>query len=148
MFFVIIVKLFSIQVINASKYENLMNQLHYKESTLKAQRGQIYVMDKNEKPLQLTENITVYDIYVEPQHLKNEENKTTFINLITPFIYQHLCIQNGIQLVTPEQCVQNLETFTEKNLLPQHPEFFYMGSGTMTEGYYSIDRTGFNDQYS
>jgi len=89
-------------------------------------------MDKNQKPIQLTENITVYDLYVEPQHLKNDYNKEVFINIITPFIYQHLCQRHGIKEVSKEECIQNVENYTEKKLLPDKPEFFYFGSGLVS----------------
>jgi len=105
-------------------------------------------MDKNEKPLQLTQNITVYDLYIEPQHLKNDTNKEKLIDLLTPYIYKHLCIKHGIKETTKESCTKNIEVFARKNLLPEAPEFFYMGSGSITEGYFSYDRTGYNEQYS
>lgn len=124
-----------------------MTKLHYKESLLKAKRWQIFVMDKNKKPIQLTENITVYDLYVEPQHLKNDENKKKFIELITPYIYQHLCVNRWIEKVSAEDCVKNVENYTEKKLLPDKPEFFYLWSGSVSTGYFLYDRSGFNLQY-
>lgn len=147
LFAIITLRLVTIQIINAKDYEQEMTKLHYKESLLKAKRGQVFVMDKNKKPIQLTENIAVYDLYVEPQHLKNEENKKRFIELITPYIYQHLCKIRWIERVSAEDCVKNIETYTEKKLLPDKPEFFYLWSGWVSTGYYLYDWSGFNAQY-
>ncbi|OQB42662.1 MAG: hypothetical protein BWY04_00099 [candidate division CPR1 bacterium ADurb.Bin160] len=43
-------------------------------------------------------------------------------------------------------CIKNLEIFAKKDLLPKTPEFFYMGSGIMSDGYDSYDWTGFYEQ--
>jgi hypothetical protein len=43
--------------------------------------------------------------------------------------------------VTKMQCIQNMENFVNKDLLPQKPEFFYFGSGKVSDLYYTYDMT-------
>lgn len=54
--------------------------------------------------------------------------KNRFIQLIAPVIYKHLCEVNGMQKVSQEECVKNIQLFAGINLLPQQPELFYFGS--------------------
>ncbi len=177
LFGVVILRLVWLQVFQSSTYDEKIAKLHYKESLLKAKRGDIYVYDKSKKAIPVTKNITLYDLYLEPQYfayknLKDNEatgaqkgeianpsaipkNKEKFIRLLTPYIYQHLCIQYGTQSVTPEQCVRNIEAFTNTNILPQKPEFFYTGSGVIldssgavaNEAYNKYNRTWYEASY-
>jgi cell division protein FtsI/penicillin-binding protein 2 len=129
---IISLRLFYLQVVKQAHYEQEISQIHYKESTLQAERGHIYAMDKTGRPLKLTENITVYDLFVEPHHLENQYNKDLFIDAIAPHIYKHLCVKQIAVTFDENSCVENLEVFTNKKLLPEKPEFFYMGSGILS----------------
>ena len=80
----------------------------------------------------------LYDVFVDPKFIRD---KKQFIDIISPVVYQHLCQQNGMEKIDKEQCVRNIELFSRKNLLPQEPEFFYFGSGIISENYYSYDWT-------
>jgi hypothetical protein len=51
-----------------------------------------------------------------------------------------------MEIVDKEQCVHNIEVFSRKTLLPKSPEFFYFGSGIISDNYYGYDWTGFNEQ--
>jgi hypothetical protein len=60
-----------------------------------------------------------------------------------------------MQKVTPLECIRNVESFAETDLLPKAPEFFYygrvdMGSGMFNDiissGYNTFDWTGYNNQ--
>ncbi len=137
-------RLFYLQVIKAGHYEQEISKIHYKESTLDAQRGHIFAMDKTGKPIQLTENIGVYDIYLEPHHLENNNNKQKFIDIIAPALYKHFCVQQVAQESSSMNCLERIQAFTDKNLIPEKPEFFYLGSGVLSEGYDTYDLSGYN----
>jgi len=77
----------------------------------------------------LTDNITLYNIYVDPKFVWDKEK---FIDLLTPVIYKHLCELYGMDEVTPMQCIQHLEIFAKKEILPIAPQFFYYGSGIIS----------------
>ena len=144
LFFVLFVRLFYLQVIRANHYEAELAKQHVSEAYLKADRGHIYLMDKSEKPVQLTENLMMYDVFVDPKLIgNNNDDKARFIDLVTPILYEHLCEINGMERLSKEQCVKNIEIFSRKDLLPQSPEFFYYGSGIRSEGIDSYDWTGF-----
>ena len=152
LFLIIIIRLFFLQVINHNTYEWLLSEQHVSESTLKAKRWDIYAHDKSANPVKLTENITTYNVFVDPKFIRD---KKKFIDIITPVVYQHLCELYGMQKVTPLECVQNVESFTEQNFLPKAPEFFYyghvdMGSGVFNDiissGYNTFDWTEYNNQ--
>lgn len=142
LFFILVVRLFSVQVINHKKYSDILNKQHTTQSSLQADRGSIYVYDKSSNSVKLTENISMYNIYVDPKFI----DKWRLIDLITPIVYEHLCVLNGMDYVEKLDCVKNIQSFTLKDLLPEAPEFFYMWSGIVSDWYYSYDWTWYNEQ--
>lgn len=143
LFFILILRLFFLQVINHTYYDTLLNQQHVSETSLKAKRWNVFADDKASKHIQLTDNITLYNIYVDPKFIWDKEK---FINLITPVIYKHFCELYGMDEVTPLGCIKHLEIFAKKQILPIAPDFFYYGSGIISSGYYTYDWTGYNIQ--
>lgn len=93
--------------------------------------------------MKLTENITLYNVFVDPELIGD---KDTFIELFTPVVYHHLCIINGFETPDKRDCIENIEKFTRKTLLPKAPDVFYFGSGIYSDNYYSYDWTGYNAQ--
>lgn len=73
--------------------------------------------------------------------------KNRFIQLIAPVIYKHLCEVNGMQKVSQEECVKNIQLFAGINLLPQQPELFYFGSWQASPEYDTFDFTGYQTNY-
>jgi len=132
-----------LQVIKAKHYEQLLGNLHISQSLLKADRGHIFTYDKSGQPVQLTENIMMYNVFAEPQFIGNKER---FIELITPLVYKHLCQINGMHNVGKEECIWNIEAFSNKDLLPQEPQFFYYGSGKKSEWIDDFNWTWFYKQ--
>jgi len=143
LFAVIVLRLAYLQIFRANYYESLLGSLHISESLLKAERGHIYATDNAGKPVQLTENITMYDVFVDPKFVWD---KPRFIELFVPVVYQHLCPVD-VEAVEKAECMKNIEGFTKKSLLPKEPEFFYFGSGIISEDYENYDWTGFWEQY-
>lgn len=143
LFLVIVIRLFYLQVIRAKYYENLLWNQHISKSLLKADRWNIFVKDQADKAIQLTENIMMYDVFVDPKFIRDKDR---FIELISPIIYQHLCETNGMEKIDKYDCIRNIEAFSRKNLLPQKPEFFYFGSWISSEGMATYDWTGFNEK--
>ena len=138
LFFVIFLRLFFLQVINHAYYDQQLNQQHVSETALKAKRGNIFADDKAQRHIQLTDTISLYNVYVDPKFVWDKDK---FIDVMTPVLYQHLCSLYGMQEVTPLDCIKHIEIFTQKKLLPPTPQFFYFGSGRITSGYQYFDWT-------
>ncbi len=159
LFLILIIRLFWLQIIKHDEYNTQLSKLHYKESLLSPERGNIYVRDKGGKPVKLTENITLYDLALDPYDLTEfpVENaskglpvgpmKPRFIELIAPIIYKHLCELNGMNTPTKTECVKNVELFANVDLLPKKPDLFYFWSGEKSPAYASFDLTGYNEQF-
>lgn len=143
LFLIIVLKLFYLQVIKHNYYDTLLNQQHVSETSLQAKRGNIFADDKAEKHIQLTDNITMYNLFVDPKFVWNKEK---FIDVIVPVVYKHLCEIHGMQEVSPLQCIKNIEQFTQTQIIPPQPQFFYYGSGITSTGYSTYDRTWYNLQ--
>jgi len=136
-----------LQIIKANYYEQELWKQHVSEAYLRADRWHIFLMDKSDKPVQLTENLMLYDVFVDPKLIWDlVDDKAKFIDILTPLVYSHLCEINGMDKVDKEWCVQNIEQFTRKDLLPTPPEFFYYGSGLRSQGIDNYDWTGFYQQ--
>ena len=143
LFFILFVRLFFIQIINYKKYDDILNKQHISQSFLKADRWSIYAYDKSHNEVKLTENVSTYNIFVDPKFIWD---KARFIELFWPVVYMHLCEINGMEKLQKLDCIKNLEIFAKKDLLPKAPEFFYMWSGIISDWYYSYDRTGYYQQ--
>ena len=143
LFLILVVRLFYLQIIKSWYYEVKLSKQNINELTLKAKRWSIYAYDKAWKPIKLTENLTMYNLVVDPKFIWD---KARFIELVTPVIYKHFCEMYGMENMTKVQCIQNIENYANKDLLPKLPEFFYFGSGKVSEMYYTYDMTWYQNQ--
>lgn len=125
----LILRLFYLQIIRHGYYDTLLNQQHVSETSLKAKRGNVFADDKAEKHIQLTDNITMYNIFVDPKFIWDKEK---FIDIISPVVYEHFCKLYGMQEMTQLQCIKNIEIFTQTQIIPPKPQFFYYGSGIIS----------------
>lgn len=128
---IIIIRLFQLQIRNYQEYETILTRQHLSSSILKAERWSIYAVDKSGKPMKLTENIDLYNVYVDPKFIPDKKQA---ISLISPIIYEHLCRQYELIVPTVEQCLRNIEEFTQIEILPKEPQLFYMWSGWWLSG--------------
>ncbi|MEI8008581.1 MAG: hypothetical protein WCI00_04100 [bacterium] len=80
----------------------------------------------------------MYNIFVDPKFVWDKEK---FIDLIVPVVYKHFCTLYGMKEVTPIECVHNIEQFTQTQILPIKPQFFYYGSGVISSGFFFYDQT-------
>ena len=142
-FFILFLRLFFVQLVYHKKYDDILNNQHVSKSLLKANRWSIYAYDKSENEVKLTENISMYNVFVDPKFIWDKER---FIKLFTPVVYKHLCEIKGMTRMKPIDCIENLEVFAKKDLLMKAPEFFYMWSGILSDGYSSYDWTGYYEQ--
>lgn len=85
----------------------------------------------------------MYNIFVDPKFVRDKE---TFINIITPIVYKHFCELYGMQEMTKLQCIKNIELFSQTQIIPPQPQFFYFGSGIISPGYDVYDWTGYDMQ--
>ena len=142
LFLILVIRLFSVQVIHHKTYSEMLNKQHTTQSSLQANRWSIYLYDKSKNSVKLTENISLYNVYVDPKFI----DKSRLIELLTPIVYEHLCVLNGMNYVEKIDCIKNIENFALKDLLPEAPEFFYMWSGIVSEWYYAYDWTWYYEQ--
>ncbi len=78
--------------------------------------------DASNKPIALTQNIEVYNLFVDPKFIRD---KPRVIDILTPVIYTHLCEKNGLNEVDTLGCIQNIERFAQIQILPVPKVVFY-----------------------
>ena len=134
LFIIIILRLFYLQVIQHDNYDAELLKQSTSLASINAERWDIYALDKTWQPTKLTENINLYDIAVDPREIWYNSGwvlmKVRFIELISPIVYKHLCIIHWMDNIqwNKEECIKNIESFANIELLPKMPEFFYYGS--------------------
>ena len=104
MFFIIIIRLFYIQIIQHDSYNTELIKQSTSLASIKAERWDIYALDKTGQPVKLTENINLYDIALDPREIWMDNNKIRqkdrFIELISPNLYKQLCIIEWMHNIT------------------------------------------------
>ena len=131
MFLVIIIRLFYLQIIQHNRYSTELMKQSTSLASVTAERWDIYALDKTWQPVKLTENINLYDVALDPREIWYTWwilMKDRFIEIISPIVYKHLCIINWMNNIQweKEQCIKNIESFTNQDLLPKQPNFFYL----------------------
>ncbi|MDR2541368.1 MAG: hypothetical protein LBD11_06525 [Candidatus Peribacteria bacterium] len=100
--------------------------------------------------MKLTENISLYDVALDPTLIGLTTGgislKSRLIELLTPVVYKHLCVIHGMEQVSAEACVENVEVFVGKEILPKMPQLFYYGAGVQSPEYDTFDFTGFTEK--
>jgi len=106
LFAILVIRLFYLQVIQHSFYDTTLSVQHTRSTSVKANRGDIYAVDKTGQPVKLTENLSLYDVALDPKLVGISTGgvslKARLIELLTPVVYKHLCVINGMEQVTPE----------------------------------------------
>jgi cell division protein FtsI/penicillin-binding protein 2 len=69
MFFILFVRLFFVQIVNYRKYDDVLSNQHVTQSSLESDRGNIYAYDKANNEVKLTENISMYNVFVDPKFI-------------------------------------------------------------------------------
>lgn len=150
LFLIILIRLFQLQIVNHTKYDTLLTNQHTRTTSTKAERGAIYALDKSGQPIKLTENMTLYDIAIDPTMIGLTTGdvlmKDRVIELLVPVLYRHFCEIYGMTKPSAEECVQHIEVFANKEILPKAPELFYYGSGIKSAEYNSFDFAGFEER--
>lgn len=145
--FIVLVGLFHIQIIQGSSYQSLLAQNHSLSKTTSAQRWNVYVSDTSQvQPLKLTENVTLYNMFVDPSLVYD---KKRLINIISPLLYVHFCQINGFDVIDQdkERCVRNIEVFTRQTILPKAPETAYYGNWVASWEYVQYSGDQFIDMF-
>lgn len=128
LFLLIFSRLFRLQVVKSEHYSKILSSQHYSKSLLKAKRGNIFVMDKAWKEQKLTENILLYNIFVDPKFVNR---KPQVIEKITPLLYRHFCELNWLAKPDKEECIKNIEKFSWKKIFPEDKKLFYLSWTTV-----------------
>ncbi len=127
LFVVIILRLVQLQIFNFQYYEDKLIGQHFQHVNIQAKRGNIFVESPSGKPIQLTANTEVYDVFVDPKFVID---KPQFIKAILPIFVDHFCASgSGKVIIDPYVCLFQLERFTDKTLLPVKPALYYLGAG-------------------
>ena len=131
MFIVIIIRLFYLQIIQHNNYNAELIKQSTSLASIKADRWDIYALDKTGQPIKLTENINLYDIAIDPREIWYNTGwilmKSRLVELISPVVYKHLCVIHWMDDIQwdKEECIKNIESFANIELLPKEPEIFY-----------------------
>jgi hypothetical protein len=56
-------------------------------------------MDSSQNAIQLTDNVSYFDIFVDPKFVPD---KNVLISVLLPIVYTHLCEVNGVVQVDKE----------------------------------------------
>ncbi|MFA7284611.1 MAG: penicillin-binding protein 2 [Candidatus Absconditabacterales bacterium] len=127
LFVIVTMRLMRLQIFNFDYYQNKLITQHFQHVNIQAKRGNIFVESPSGKPVQLTANTEVYDIFVDPKFVLD---KPQFIKAILPIFIEHFCPSGtGQTLNDPYSCLFKLERFTDKTLLPTKPVLYYLGGG-------------------
>jgi cell division protein FtsI/penicillin-binding protein 2 len=82
---ILIIKLFSLQVLAHEHYQSVAAREHYGYSELPAHRGEIYIKDyASGEKVRVATNSTLYLLYADPTMVKDKKLVT---DRIVPFIY-------------------------------------------------------------
>ena len=119
---ILAVRLFYLQIIKANNYSDTLTAQHFNKVDIKAKRGNVFVTDASDKPLALTQNIEIYNLFIDPKFVWD---KPRVIAILSPVIYSHLCEKNGLNDVDTLGCIQNIEQFAQIQILPVPKSVFY-----------------------
>ena len=111
LFFLILFKVFYIQVIEYDKLNTLANELWNRNLTIKADRGKI--LDRNGKVI--VDNVTCSTLYVVPVQIKNKEevskNISEVLGIPYDVVYKRVTKSSSIEKIHPEGvCLDNEKT--------------------------------------
>ena len=158
MFLLIIIRLFYLQIFQHEKYNTELIKQSTSLASIKAERWDIYALDKTWQPVKLTENINLYDVALDPREIWYNTwgilQKERFIDLISPIIYKHLCVIHWMDNIewNNEECIKNIESFANIELLPKEPKIFYYWKNydaewneypVISQEYYNFDYESF-----
>jgi len=141
LFFAIFARISFLQIGQATAYQERLVDQHYTKSSLKAERGDIFVTDKSWEKIQLTNNIDLYTLFVDPKFIVD---KDAFIEDIAPIIFDHLCVFYELEEPTRLECLEHLEWFTKKTILPE-PNYVFYTSGAINQEINILDE---NEDYT
>ena len=116
-FFLIIIKVFYIQVIDYKKLNTLANELWSRNLTVQADRGKI--LDRNGKTI--VDNITTVGLYLVPNQINNKEETAKKLSLIIGNSYEemlkHVSKKTSVERVHPEGRNLDYETASKIDAL-------------------------------
>lgn len=87
--------------------------------------------DKAWTKIQLTDNIDLFTLFIDPKFIADNDQKEEIINILTPIISDHLCVQYWVQLIDKKTCIQNVQDFTKKDLLPNQETYYTFSWSTL-----------------
>lgn len=116
LFGILVLRLGYLQIWNWAKYRNELSIQHSSKIDISAKRWNIYAYDTAWKPVPLATNADVYTLYADPKFIWDAARVS---EIITPALHSHFCETRGLDTVTKEQCITNIENFTKSTILPR-----------------------------
>jgi cell division protein FtsI/penicillin-binding protein 2 len=130
-FLIVVIRLFWLQIVNWSYYQELLAGQHLTSTRLEARRWQIFVTDKWWTNIQMTENVELFWLFVDPKYVVTEAQKQQAIAILTPITYDHFCVDHGLDSPTKLECIQHLQQFLWEELLPQEDRYYVFTGDTL-----------------
>lgn len=124
LFLLVLWRLFSLQIVQWSFYNELLVNQHYTSSRLQAERGQIYLTDKAGTQLQMTENVKYFTLFMDPKFMETADHKKRIIDILTPIAYEHFCVTYGLDEPDRLGCITNIQEFIGEKLLPEKNTYY------------------------
>jgi len=120
----VVLRLIQLQIVDNDAYEKKLIAQHFQHVNIKAKRGNIFAESPSGQPIQLTANTEVFDLFVDPRFVLDKDK---LIKELIPILIEHLCPEgSGSVFLDPYSCLSNVEKYTDKKLLPEKPELFYL----------------------
>lgn len=119
---ILVGRLFFLQVVKWADYRKALTVKHTSEVDINAKRGGIFAYDDAWQAIALATNADLYTLFVDPKYVRDIER---IDQIITPILYEHFCKMNSLWEPTKEQCINNIETFTQTTILPKYQTIHY-----------------------
>ncbi len=130
--FILASRIFYLQVLKWSYYQDQIARQNFNTNSIIATRWDIYISDRSQNNIKLTENIERYNIFVDTKFIPH---KKKFIDLLGPILRKHFCVENWNNNIDQITCIKSIEKFTNTQILPPDPQLFFKLDGLLQTGY-------------
>lgn len=119
---ILVLRLTYLQVIQWSTYRKQLSIQHSSKVDIDPKRGKILAYDDAWQEITLATNADIYTLFVDPKFVWDTKRVT---EILTPLLYEHFCKIYGLNNQTTEECIQNIESFSQTTILPRYQTIHY-----------------------
>lgn len=119
---ILIVRLAYLQLIQWSYYRNLLSVQHNSKVDISPKRWEIFAYDDAGQPITLATNADIYTLFVDPKFVWDIDRVN---EILTPLLYEHFCKIYWLENQTKDECITNIEGFTQTSILPKYQTIHY-----------------------